>query len=795
MAIRFDAAADNLSRTTNLPAATGYTAMGWFRIVVDRNDYGSFIAYGTAAGSYHAVGLDLDGTTLQIYNGGSGGSGMALTVGTWYHIAMTSDGTTLRAYVNGVQSTSIGYRAPGAKFWIGGDPEGFWFNGNVAGIKIYDAVLSAAEIAAEMHSYRPLRLANINAWYPCFAGTSERLRDYSGNGRDWTAGGTLTDEDGPPLTWGGPVIMIPFVPVSSGGITGTASITEAADTLSSTGVLPLAGTAALTEAADTLSAAATLPIAGAASLAEAADTLSSTGILPLAGAAALTEAADTLSAAGALPLAGAAALTEADDTLAGTGAIALRGALAVTEAADTLSATGEEPSAQAAFVASTATTGTGTAATGALPSSPTTGNVVILVSISNSGGAITPPTGYTTLLESTSDSPSVGVYYREIQGGEDTTPNLTVPGYGHTTYVAEYSGLDPDDLLADSAVTRIYSTAADAATVTTPAGGLTFAVAAVANQPDAPTVGAITWSGATEREDEPGYYLTSAIADVAATTTGDVTVDATANTEQWFKLVVVALNGAPASRTGSASLTEADDTLSAAGVLPLASAATLVEADDTLGAAGTLPLTGQAAIVEGDDTVAGAGALALSGTAGLAEADDTASATGTLALRGAGSVTEADDTLAGVGRLGLAGVAAVTEADDTLSAAGLLLSPGTGVLAVVEADDGLAASGALLLTASADLTEAPDSVSGTGTLQLQGSMGLSEGDDSVVSAGMLRLAAVAGLIEADDVLSAAGLLGGVAPPVAGLRDLVLAARPRALALPARARTLTVVEED
>ena len=198
----------------------------------------------------------------------------------------------------------------------------------------------------------------------------------------------------------------------------------------------------------------------------------------------------------------------------------------------------------ATYVDSTATTDVGTAATGALTASPTVGNVLILVSISADAGAITPPAGYTSLYTSTADAPSIGVYYRVIAGGEDTTPNLTVPGYGHTTYVFEYSGLDSAALLADSGETRVYGTAADAVTVTpSAAGDIVLGIIAVPNG----TTGSVTLTGVTEREDLAGYFITSGAGDTTAVSTSDVVIDGTTSDEQFLKLIGLVLKATAAA--------------------------------------------------------------------------------------------------------------------------------------------------------------------------------------------------------------------------------------------------------
>lgn len=124
------------------------------------------------------------------------------------------------------------------------------------------------------------------------------------------------------------------------GITGTASITEANDTLSSTAALAITGTASTTEANDTLSSTAALAIKGAASITEANDTLSATAALAIKGAESTTEADDTLSSAGVLAIKGQAAITEANDSLSSTGTLAINGTASIIEANDALTATG-----------------------------------------------------------------------------------------------------------------------------------------------------------------------------------------------------------------------------------------------------------------------------------------------------------------------------------------------------------------------------------------------------------------------------------------------------------------------
>ena len=109
-----------------------------------------------------------------------------------------------------------------------------------------------------------------------------------------------------------------FYSAPSGAITGTLNVTEADDTLASTGALAIAGSLAVTEEGDSLS---------------------STGALSLSGSLAVTEEDDALASTGALAISGSLSVTEDDDTLASEGTSGATGSLNVTEENDTLTAT------------------------------------------------------------------------------------------------------------------------------------------------------------------------------------------------------------------------------------------------------------------------------------------------------------------------------------------------------------------------------------------------------------------------------------------------------------------------
>jgi hypothetical protein len=126
---------------------------------------------------------------------------------------------------------------------------------------------------------------------------------------------------------------------------------------------------------------------------------------------------------------------------------------------------------------------------------------------------------------------------------------------------------------------------------------------------------------------------------------------------------------------GTASISEADDTLSGTGTLLIQGTLSRMEADDTLSAAGTLTIKGSASITEANDTLSATGALALNGAASITEAGDAVTSTSTLLIKGAVGVTEADDTLAATGTAQRSGVVDITEANDAVTASGAAPTP------------------------------------------------------------------------------------------------------------------------
>lgn len=222
MAVRFDAAADRLVRTSGLlNYNNAYTWMSWIYFTSDTNTNVGILSLddnNLAALNIDGVGTAADGTTSVAsvaFNGVSTApSGPAFSTGTWYHVAIVrATASSFLVYINGNQEISdtraIGTRNAATRMEMGGITASnvFRFDGRVASVKAWDTSLTQTEIQAEMAQVFPVRTSNLWGFWPTGNGTGERARDYTTNARHWTESGTLTDEAGPTsVIWGDPLI-------------------------------------------------------------------------------------------------------------------------------------------------------------------------------------------------------------------------------------------------------------------------------------------------------------------------------------------------------------------------------------------------------------------------------------------------------------------------------------------------------------------------------------------------------------------------------------------------------------
>lgn len=155
---------------------------------------------------------------------------------------------------------------------------------------------------------------------------------------------------GTTVTWGSTSTQHAQVGVeldaSAGGATGTASVANANDTSSASGLEVFTGTAAVTGGSDTSSAIGAEVFTGTAAVTNAADTSSATALEVFTGTSSRTNGNDTSSASGTVTnptVSGTGSVTEAADTssASGTAQSIITGSAAVVSADDSAAADGE----------------------------------------------------------------------------------------------------------------------------------------------------------------------------------------------------------------------------------------------------------------------------------------------------------------------------------------------------------------------------------------------------------------------------------------------------------------------
>ncbi len=224
MAVRFDADGETLSISSGLPSSTAFTLCGWYKRRGGGSGTNEMLCgmYGAdAPNAYIAVftySLSTYAFRVQTNAGSISSAGLSITDDAWYFCALSCGGTgaadaKVRAAALGSASLTT-VSAAGSSFVPVGlslDVAGFgtWSNQALSGFKLFDRVLTDAELLAEMNRLTPASTTNLSAWWPLVGDTiANAVKDYSGNGRDWTANGTLTIEDGPPVTWGGKTLFV-----------------------------------------------------------------------------------------------------------------------------------------------------------------------------------------------------------------------------------------------------------------------------------------------------------------------------------------------------------------------------------------------------------------------------------------------------------------------------------------------------------------------------------------------------------------------------------------------------------
>ena len=349
-------------------------------------------------------------------------------------------------------------------------------------------------------------------------------------------------------------------------LTGSAAISEAADTASGAGTITNVGSATITLASDTTATTGGPVVLGSGSITLAGDTAATTGGPVLLGSGSVTLAGDIISAAGNVILLGSGSLTDGTDSLSGTATSTLFGSGSITLSGDSISAAGNviligsgslSEDLDTASGAGTITNVGSLAATDGVDSSTSAGGPVLIGSGSIAGASDTiSATGNVILIGSGSN-----------QIGLDT-----ISAAGNVIMVGSGSiGDDPETILTSGGPVLIGS-------------------------------GSNSLSGDTAA----GTGLFNAVIGSADLTDGADSITSVA----------------AATNVGSGSVSLSGDSVVSAGTITNVGSAAMTDGSDTLTAASSQLMTGSADLTDGADSVSGFGFGPLMGSAAITLADD-----------------------------------------------------------------------------------------------------------------------------------------------------------------------------
>lgn len=115
-------------------------------------DIGAFLWF---SGPYD----DVQNIAVNIYNNQGFNTGSIFTLDTWYHMAVTWDGTTMRTYIDGTagNTSTPTLNMSNTRIFMGAynDAESYPWRGYIAGCRIYNRALSAAEVSALAGEFTP----------------------------------------------------------------------------------------------------------------------------------------------------------------------------------------------------------------------------------------------------------------------------------------------------------------------------------------------------------------------------------------------------------------------------------------------------------------------------------------------------------------------------------------------------------------------------------------------------------------------------------------------------------------
>lgn len=316
MGARADAATDRVS-IASAPATGPLTICAWVKLASTTNATNTLVRFD--AGGTTALILALRSLVPGFYSAASttGLTGTAISTGTWYFLAATRDAANAAQLFQGTNPTSLskvtgtvsssGTPTSVNVFGRSTSDATDWLDGSEAHLRMWTAVLSDSEIAAEAASATPVRTSGLWSTWEFVAAA---LTDGSGNGRNLTAGSTALASDTDPV---------------AGTISGTGSGSAPSATGSGSGTTLVSGSGAANAPSATGSGTGGAPVSGAGSGAVSVPTGSGTGSVVVGGDGAALAPVASGSGTGAVLISGSGAADSSMPQGVGAGGVLVSG--------------------------------------------------------------------------------------------------------------------------------------------------------------------------------------------------------------------------------------------------------------------------------------------------------------------------------------------------------------------------------------------------------------------------------------------------------------------------------------
>ena len=470
------------------------------------------------------------------------------------------------------------------------------------------------------------------------------------------------------------------------GVTGSANMTQAAQTVSAAGAVAVRGSAAITQAGQTLAATGTVPAAGingAANMTQAAQTVSAAGVVAVRGSAAITQAGNAVTLPQALRFYGNGVsqidrvripLEDGASTQypvnVGAGSFTVEAWLRCNYADNASTAT-DEDARYSNIVYDRDSWGEQRGHVWGVTRSG--GSLVACFGQAGSGGAwatifstsnIGDGEWHHVAVTRNQSTGQVRIWVdgvSEASGTYDTT-NWSYPA-GHTVG----SGQDNEYAVIGTEKHDVgygYNGQVDELRISDSVRYTGTFTPGRRFEPDANAVGLY------HCDEGSGTTLVDSATVSGAPTNGELLVGGSPSGPVWVELpagVVESITGI----VGSASLTQAAQSVAAAGVVAIVGVASIAQAAQSVAASGAVAIVGAAGIAQDGQTVSAAGNVGnvpILGSAAITQDGQTVAAVGVVAIAGAAGITQDGQTVSAAGAVAIVGGASMTQDGQTLAA-------------------------------------------------------------------------------------------------------------------------------